>query len=306
MTRPTLLAVALLALAGCQAENRAAPPDPFLFGPTRVPPPATGTVTPPPGLSSNRPAATAAVLPPASDMKSLAVVAAPAPAFGSSVQVPAAGVAVAPVGDQVKIPDAARKLDAPDRLVAGGTLPSSQPAAPPSTASTAPGAAISGSGSPSSSPAVADRRSDPLPSGQERVVQTLLPRSQATATPSPFPPGGSARPLQAPATSGGNKSNVVDMDDLPAATPTGQPQTSYHPSTIQLVSGTEEKGTVPICGDQPLLSTRPEGAPHKWGLFPFSPAAVMVTTLSMGGCEAGWSSPSLIGIGNSVTSPSTG
>ena len=33
MTRRTLLVMALLALAGCQAENRAAPADPFLFGP---------------------------------------------------------------------------------------------------------------------------------------------------------------------------------------------------------------------------------------------------------------------------------
>ena len=203
MTRPTLLVVAMLLLAGCQAENPAAPADPFLFGPTRVAPPATGTVSPQAGVGSNR--------------------AVPAGLVSTPV------VAVTPAGDQIKIPDAARKLDAPGTLAAGVT-PS------PSTA-------VSGSASPAlpPSPAMADRRSDPLPSGQDRVVQTLLPRSQAPSSPSQFAPPGGARPLQSPATSGGGKSNVVNIDDLPPSTPPlGQPQTSYRPSTIQLVSGTEE------------------------------------------------------------------
>ena len=258
MTRPTLLVVALLVLAGCQAENRAAPPDPFLFGPTRVPPPGTGTITPQPGLSTSRPATAGVVSPPASGLQSSAVAAMPAPAFGGLVQSPAASGTATPVGDQVRIPDAARRLDPPGPLVAGNNSPSPHPATSAGTTSTTPSGAISGSpgssspawppgltgadrSAPAATPAmssvVADRRSDPLPSGQDRVVQTLLPRSQATATPSPFAPPGSARPLQAPAGSGGNKSSVVDIDDLPAATPTGQPQTSYHPSTIQLVSG---------------------------------------------------------------------
>jgi hypothetical protein len=254
MTRPTLLVVAMLALAGCQAEHPAAPADPFLFGPTRVPPPGTGAVAPQPGLSSNRPAATGVVSTPASDPKNLAVAvrSMPAPTFGGPAQTPAAGGAVTPAGDQIKIPDAARKLDTPDPLVAGNNSSTGSPifherspATPPATTSNAPSSAISGSGSPGSSPAstVADRRSDPLPSGQDRVVQTLLPRSQASSAPSQFAPTGGARPLQAPAASGGNKSNVVDIDDLPAATPTGQPQTSYHPNTIQLVSGIEEIGS---------------------------------------------------------------
>jgi hypothetical protein len=53
-------------------------------------------------------------------------------------------------------------------------------------------------------------------------------------------PVGSAQPQQAPATSGGNKSPAVDIDDLPPAKSTGQPQTSYRPGTIQLVSAVEE------------------------------------------------------------------
>ncbi len=247
MTRPTLLVVAMLVLAGCQAENPAAPTDPFLFGPTRVPPPGTGTVTPPPGLSSNRLGGVGVVSPPASDPKALAVTSMPPPALGSTVQTPAAGVAVTPVGDQIKIPDAARKLDTPCPLVASTASPTGSPissvrssAASPATSSTAPGTALSAPGNPGSSPAVADRRNDPLPSGQERVVQTLLPRNQASSTPSQFAPTGNTRPLAAPATSGGNKSNVVDIDDLPPATSTGQPQTSYRPGTIQLVSATAE------------------------------------------------------------------
>ena len=102
MTRPTLLVVALLVLAGCQAENRAAPPDPFLFGPTRVPPPGTGTITPQPGLSTSRPATAGVVSPPASGLQSSAVAAMPAPAFGGLVQSPAASGTATPVGDQVQ------------------------------------------------------------------------------------------------------------------------------------------------------------------------------------------------------------
>ena len=203
MTRPTLLVVALLLLAGCQAENPAAPADPFLFGPTRVAPPATGTVGPQAGVGSNR--------------------AVPAGLVATPV------VAVTPAGDQIRVPDAARKLDVPSKLAAGNA---------PSPSATGYGSASPAS---SPSPAVADRRSDPLPSGQDRVVQTLLPRSQVPTSSSQFAPPGSARPLQAPATSGGSKSNVVNIDDLPPSTPPlGQPQTSYRPSTIQLVSGTEE------------------------------------------------------------------
>jgi hypothetical protein len=219
----------MLLLAGCQAENPAAPADPFLFGPTRVAPPATGAVGPQAGVGSNRAVPAGLVSTPVSNPNTSAVVATPAPAFGSSVQAPASGVVVTPAGDQIKIPDAARKLDAPGTLAAGVTPSSST--------------AVSGFASPAlpPSPAMADRRSDPLPSGQDRVVQTLLPRSQAPSSPSQFAPPGSARPLQAPATSGGSKSNVVDIDDLPPSTPPlGQPQTSYRPSTIQLVSGTEE------------------------------------------------------------------
>ena len=97
-----------------------------------------------------------------------------------------------------------------------------------------------------------------------------MPRSQAAATPSPFAPTGGARPLQAPAGSGGNKSSVVDIDDLPAATPTGQPQTSYHPSTIQLVSGIEE---IKEKGDSPHLPERPGGCFAQMGAVPFFPAS---------------------------------
>ena len=104
MTRATLLVVAMLMLAGCQAENPAAPADPFLFGPTRVAPPGTGAITPQPGLSSNRPAAAGVVSSPVTELKTSAVLATSAPAFGSPVQTPAAGVAVTPVGDQIRIP----------------------------------------------------------------------------------------------------------------------------------------------------------------------------------------------------------
>jgi hypothetical protein len=253
--------VALLVLAGCQAENPAVPPDPFLFGPTRVPPPATGTIAPQPGLSANRPATAAVASAPAGDPKSLAVTFTPAATFGGPVQTPAAGAAVTPVGDQVKIPDAARKLDTPGALAITGVSPLGQPATPPvSTIPPAGSATIAGSGSPGSSPAstVADRRNDPSPAGQDRVVQTLLPRSQASSGAAPLAPTGSTQPLPAPATAGGSKSGVVDIDNLPAATPTGQPQTSYRPSTIQLVSGIEEigdgeKGEKGEKGDSPHL-----------------------------------------------------
>ena len=57
----------------------------------------------------------------------------------------------------------------------------------------------------------------------------------------------------------------MNIDDLPPATPTGQPQSSYHPTTVQLVSGIEEISSSPLtaspatAGDRPA-DNRPEPA----------------------------------------------
>jgi hypothetical protein len=123
---------------------------------------------------------------------------------------------------------------------------------------------------------VADRRSDPSSSGQDRIVQTLLPRSPASATPSQFAPTDSARPLQAPANASGNKSSTVNIDDLPAATPAGQPQTSYRPTAVQLVSGIEEIGGSPTApspqcpGDQ-AANDRPNPAVQASSRYGYDP-----------------------------------
>jgi hypothetical protein len=71
----------------------------------------------------------------------------------------------------------------------------------------------------------------------------------------------------APATAGGNKGGAVDIDDLPPATPNGQPQTSYRPSTIQLVSGIEEIGEN---GDGPPSREPPSGLSRQTAAVPSS------------------------------------
>lgn len=209
------LLVAAILLGGCQGTTPPGPTDPF-FGPTRIPPPGTGTASSQPAANPYNPAPPQVTLP--QGMM-------PLPRSSSATD-PSASLVSSQPGDRVAIPSAAREFSDSSRQFASRNATSADSKSDSSSEAKLAVATLSTVAAKTASSAAPV---EPQKSGRERIYQTIGPRPKdvvASSSSQTIPPTmTSAVPTSRYAAA---SRQPVDIMDLPS------------PSGIQLVSAIEE------------------------------------------------------------------